>query len=262
MPKAMPKTLPTSARVCDKRGLSSREAAELESSLLEDFGVVTAESEDAVIDKAKVDRERRKLRRSLRTENATVTRSPLRAVYFDGHKDVTLAVQKRPDGVSHRIQTKEKHVAIVVEPVSVYISNITVTSGSAAVIAETLCAELRDTGYDLASMLALGCDGTVVNTGHIGGVIRLIELKLSRHLLITNEASKVPYLVDTGSDLCCFPRAQLHDRRPATSHTLSAANNRSIKTYGFLTVHLRFADLRRTFPALRRRRRRDADHRC
>ena len=68
-----------------------------------------------------------------------------------------------------------------------------------------------------------------------------------RRLLITDEATKVSYLVDTGSDLCCFPRAQLRNRRPATSYTLSAANNSSIKTYGLLTVHLRFAGLRRTF---------------
>lgn len=54
-------------------------------------------------------------------------------------------------------------------------------------------------------------------------------------------------LVDTGSDVCCFPRRLLPGRRwVPTRYTLSAANESSIKTYGLYKMSLNLG-LRRSF---------------
>ncbi len=66
-------------------------------------------------------------------------------------------------------------------------------------------------------------------------------------LYVTDRSTSYKFLVDTGSDLCCFPRRLLPDRRQPTDYTLCAANNSTIKTYGFLNLKLDFG-LRRVFP--------------
>ena len=69
-----------------------------------------------------------------------------------------------------------------------------------------------------------------------------------RRLLVTDQVSKQVFLIDTGSDLCCFPRSYFHDRRAASSFELSAANSSIIKTYGYAPFTLNFKGLRRTYP--------------
>lgn len=65
-------------------------------------------------------------------------------------------------------------------------------------------------------------------------------------LFVTDRSSKTQYLVDTGSDLCVFPRTALCDRRTRTGYNLCAANGSSIATYGYVNLDLDFG-LRRTF---------------
>ncbi|XP_061729197.1 uncharacterized protein LOC133534126 [Cydia pomonella] len=65
-------------------------------------------------------------------------------------------------------------------------------------------------------------------------------------LFVTDRTSKTQFLVDTGSDLCVYPRSALCDRRSRTGYNLSAANGSNIATYGYLTLDLDFG-LRRSF---------------
>lgn len=65
-------------------------------------------------------------------------------------------------------------------------------------------------------------------------------------LFVTDRSSKVQFLVDTGSDVCVFPRTALHDRRTKTTYQLSAANGSTIDTYGYLQLNLDLS-LRRNF---------------
>ena len=53
----------------------------------------------------------------------------------------------------------------------------------------------------------------------------------SGHLFITDRHSKQRYVVDTGSDLCVFPRKLLPGLRERTDYTLYAANGTTIPTY-------------------------------
>lgn len=66
-------------------------------------------------------------------------------------------------------------------------------------------------------------------------------------LFVTDCNSKTQFLVDTGSDLCVFPRAALHERREKTNYQLSAANGSVINTYGYIQLNLNIG-LRRSFP--------------
>ena len=52
--------------------------------------------------------------------------------------------------------------------------------------------------------------------------------------------------MDTGSDVSCFPRKLLHERSQPTGYNLSAANNSTIHTYGFIQLTLDLG-LRRDF---------------
>jgi transposase InsO family protein len=54
------------------------------------------------------------------------------------------------------------------------------------------------------------------------------------------------FLVDTGSDLCVFPRSALRERRAKTNFELCAANGSSIATFGYVHLQLDFG-LRRSF---------------
>lgn len=67
-------------------------------------------------------------------------------------------------------------------------------------------------------------------------------------LFVTDRRSKVQFLVDTGSDLCVYPRSALpQQRRQKTEYQLCAANGTTINTYGYFQVVLNLG-LRRDFP--------------
>lgn len=73
-----------------------------------------------------------------------------------------------------------------------------------------------------------------------------LSLSQSR-LVITEQATKRGFLIDTGSDLCCYPYRLLSVRRlQKSNHVLSAANGSDIKTYGLLKLVLNLG-LRRAF---------------
>lgn len=65
-------------------------------------------------------------------------------------------------------------------------------------------------------------------------------------LLVTDRKSKVQFLVDTGSDLCVFPRSALNERRTRTTYQLYAANGTPIATYGYVQLELNLG-LRRAY---------------
>lgn len=65
-------------------------------------------------------------------------------------------------------------------------------------------------------------------------------------LFITDRKTKIQYLIDTGSDLCVFPRSAVRVPRTKTKYELFAANGTTICTYGFLPLTLDLG-LRRAF---------------
>lgn len=65
-------------------------------------------------------------------------------------------------------------------------------------------------------------------------------------LFVTDSRSKTQFLIDTGSDLCVYPRTALHDRREKTNYQLCAANGSNINTYGYVQFNIDLG-LRRDF---------------
>lgn len=71
------------------------------------------------------------------------------------------------------------------------------------------------------------------------------RLPLHLRLFVTDRTTKMSFLVDTGSDLCVFPRTALRERRPA-NYQLYAANGTPIATYGYTHLVLNLG-LRRNY---------------
>jgi hypothetical protein len=57
-------------------------------------------------------------------------------------------------------------------------------------------------------------------------------------LFIIDRISKLRFLIDTGSDLCVFPRKLIPGRRERVNYDLFAANGSTIPTYGWIPVSL------------------------
>lgn len=68
----------------------------------------------------------------------------------------------------------------------------------------------------------------------------------SRRLFVTDCLSRTRFLIDTGADLCVFPRSQLPEPRQKSDYELSAANGTPIATYGTITLTISLG-LRRQF---------------
>lgn len=65
-------------------------------------------------------------------------------------------------------------------------------------------------------------------------------------LFVTERHTKIQYLVDTGSDVCAYPRNLLRDRPSKSKYELFAANGTMISTYGTVQLSLNLG-LRREF---------------
>jgi hypothetical protein len=69
---------------------------------------------------------------------------------------------------------------------------------------------------------------------------------MSGRLFIADRYSKRQLLIDTGSDLCVYPRRLIPRRRERVDYGLCAANGTTIHTYGWLPLSINFG-LRRDF---------------
>lgn len=69
---------------------------------------------------------------------------------------------------------------------------------------------------------------------------------ISNRLFITDRITKIQFLIDTGSDLCVYPRSAVREPRPKTNYNLFAANGTAIATYGYIQLELNLG-LRRAF---------------
>ena len=155
--------LPTLSREADRYGVSDRAAAAIATAILQDTSTSFVSSQ--IIDPSKIRRIRKRLRFDTCLADNT---SDIVGLYFDGRKDVTLV---KDDVTKHVQKRTEEHYVLVEQPGDRYIGHVSPNSGSARNIFEAI----TDSGIALNSITVVGCDGTNVNTGRNGGVIRLIE---------------------------------------------------------------------------------------
>lgn len=170
------KSLPTLSRECDRYGVSNTVGAAIATAVLVDYGLVTDDDKSSAIDRSKLWRERERYRTSM--SERTGEKCEPTSLYFDGRKDLTICLPS----VNRKCQIVEEHVCLLQEPGSVYLGHISPNSGSSANIFEAMCDLFSDNEISLDSIIAIGCDGTAVNTGKHAGIIRQFELHVKRPL--------------------------------------------------------------------------------
>ena len=170
---------PTVARECDRYGVSNAAGAAIATAALTDYGIITSDNYSAVIDRSKLRRQREKLRTSL-TQGAvqSLARKGPTCLYFDGRKDSTLC----PASINTKCTTVEEHVTLIEEPHSLFIGHVTPKNSSSASICGAIIDHFSENNISMENFTAVGADGTNVNTGCNGGVIRLLELHVGRPL--------------------------------------------------------------------------------
>ncbi|KAE8741984.1 hypothetical protein FOCC_FOCC012463 [Frankliniella occidentalis] len=75
----------------------------------------------------------------------------------------------------HRRVIKEEHISLVGEPGSKYVGHVTPRSGTAEAECHAILEYLESKSIDISHLKVAGADGTSVNTGRKGGVIRKLE---------------------------------------------------------------------------------------
>ena len=146
--------------------------------LLSDMDILTPQN---ALDPSKVQRMFDKHVAERICENAN--EKQFTCVMFDGRIDSTLQFKVSPEGdlTSVAETMKEEHITIVDEPRGKYREHFSPETGKAKDISRNLHEFIIDRNSEL-SLVAIGCDGTVVNTGRVSGVIRRLELILDRPL--------------------------------------------------------------------------------
>ncbi|GBP52842.1 hypothetical protein EVAR_39005_1 [Eumeta japonica] len=94
-------------------------------------------------------------------------------------KDKTL-VSIQQEGKFYRKRVTEDHYVILSEPGSDYFEHVTCELSTAKGIESTILTYLKSKSVALSEIYVVGCDGTVVNTGSKGGVIRMMEEELKK----------------------------------------------------------------------------------
>lgn len=161
--------LPQVARVADRYKISDRAAAALSTAVLVDVGVINDQNTNMVIDKNKIRRKRIKERND---QIEIVSFEGIRAIYFDGRIDHTIVNKNGAKKV-----VNEEHIAFVQQPNSYFIGHKAVLNGTALAIKESIMDIVAEKEIPVDEIDAMGCDGTVTNTGCRAGVIRLLELE-------------------------------------------------------------------------------------
>jgi len=166
-----PTPLKKIAILADKTGVSDRAAATIASAVL----VSQAGNEEVenvshlIIDRNKIRRAKKKSRTTLQDEPKVI--QTLESIYFDGRKDF---IRVRDE--ENRVKSiKEEHISIIQEPGSHYLGHVTPSSGHARSISSSIVEFFKMNEIDFSQVITIGCDGTAVNTGQKGGIIKLLD---------------------------------------------------------------------------------------
>ncbi|GBM57527.1 hypothetical protein AVEN_97642-1 [Araneus ventricosus] len=152
--------------------VSDRDVAAIASRVLHDVGLITSNKLDLVVDENKLRGEKDQVRKNLKLQALSEAQAlPLKGLYFDGRKDSTL-IEERVDTKRDTRKAKEEHLSLIEEPGSRYITHLSSSFGTAKQISATIIGYFEGITRDLSQLLAIGCDGTSVNTGWESGVTR------------------------------------------------------------------------------------------
>lgn len=156
----------------DRYGVGERSAAAIATSTSQSTGFIFPEERHNVIDRYKIRRCCDKMRKKLNSQQC----NEFIGLYFDSRKDLTLSTEKDAEGIIQKSCRKEEHVSLIEEPGNKFLKFVTPSSGCAPEILSSILEVVKN------DFIAIGCDGTAVNTGVHAGVIRLYEQHLKHEL--------------------------------------------------------------------------------
>lgn len=182
-----PRNMPNTSMECDRYKVSSVAAAAIISAFCKDaandkdFQMVDEYHRVFVLNHMRMKRERDKTRKEQRERNSQP--ACIKAFSFDSKKDVVLTYKKMDDGKRHPRREPETHYTILIEPGSEHIGAVpTGAHSNAGVACDKIVEYLREKNKNLSNLMAVSCDGEAKNTGRASGIVRSLELKLTKPL--------------------------------------------------------------------------------
>src|SRR6218665_3450101 len=151
------------------------------SAVLVDVGIINEQDSCMVIEPSKIRRERQTSRKSLQSDAITT----VEGLYFDDRKDKTRNQIMKGDQF-HPITETEEHIVLIREPDSEYLGHLKTSSGTILHLTRSILDFIDQNKIDTSTLVAVGCDDTIVNTRLRGGVFRLLEeyFKKSMHWFV------------------------------------------------------------------------------
>ncbi|GBM95596.1 hypothetical protein AVEN_122413-1 [Araneus ventricosus] len=141
--------LPSPVVVGDLFGVSDRAVAAIVSSVLHDVGLITSNNSDLVVDENKLQREKAKVRKDLKSQALSEAQAiPLKGLYFDGRKDSTL-IEERVDTKRYTRKSKEERLCLIEELGSRYIIHLSPSFGTSKQISATIIGYFEGITRDL-----------------------------------------------------------------------------------------------------------------
>ena len=145
--------------------------------MLQGAGINTEKDASSIIDKNKIYKARKKHRMNSAALNKTALH--LQSLYFDGRKDQTIT-QKLINGRMHKRTVVEEHITLIKEPQSEYIGHFAASTGSSQSLFYGIIDYCAANEVSLDDVVAIGCDGTAVNSLRKEGVIKRLEENLNK----------------------------------------------------------------------------------
>src|SRR6218665_2322389 len=139
-------------------GVSDRSAAAILFHQV-NVGIINEQGSCMVIDPSKIRRERQKSRKSLQSN--AIRR--VGGLYFDGRKDKTRNQIIKGDQF-HSITETEEHIVLIREPDSEYLGHLKTSSGTILHLTRSILDFIDQNKIDTITLVAVGCDDTIVNT--------------------------------------------------------------------------------------------------
>ena len=113
------------ALACERTWVSDRSAAMISSSVLQDYGIISADASGDVIHRNRIRRSRNDMKKKVNA-SAKINAAKIQSLYFDGRKNQTLINEKKGKRY-HKKNIIEEHVTLIAEPGSNYLGHVSVT---------------------------------------------------------------------------------------------------------------------------------------
>lgn len=163
---------PELCKAVDRANVSNRDACLIANAVLKDLGILSPQN---ALHPSKL----RRQRTAWRNKSAAAHEDENQRIVclgFDGKIDVTLT---KTGSICRK--TREEHYVLVAFPCRSYAEHVVPSSGKADDISREILSFVRSSNSE-ATLSAVVCDGTAVNTGQYNGVIRQLEVSLQRPL--------------------------------------------------------------------------------